>query len=330
MTGIYKSIIVFFITINSVFAENLDTRSVNEFIDYMVVTHDFNASELQTVFSNVKLSNRVLNAIVKPAEKLPWYKYRPIFIQPDRIDQGIQFWEKHYGVLTSAEERFGIPSEIIVAIIGVETRYGKFKGKDNVMDALSTLAFHYPKRSKFFRSELEQFLLLTREQNVNPLSLKGSYAGAMGIPQFISSSYREYAIDFDDDGKIDIWNNTSDAIGSVANYFKKHGWKTGEEVVIRGEIIDGQYFDLENTDSKPDVKANEIIHYGIKPERKIEDEVRLKILSFENENNNEIWLGFNNFYVITRYNNSALYAMAVYQLAEEITSGFKKKIAATN
>ncbi|NIQ15869.1 MAG: lytic murein transglycosylase B, partial [Candidatus Dadabacteria bacterium] len=222
-------------------ANTLDQQSVQQFISYMEATHNYDGSSLNAIFKQAKYSSRVINAISKPAEALPWYKYRPIFLQPERINQGIMFWEKHKETLLAAEKEYGVPAEIIVAIIGVETRYGQYTGKDRVIDALSTLAFHYPKRSKFFRSELEQFLLLVREQNVDPYSIKGSYAGAMGIPQFISSSYRNYAVDFDADNKIDIWNNPVDAIGSVANYFKQHGWSAGGEIAIKADVVNGQY-----------------------------------------------------------------------------------------
>jgi len=326
--GLYKNVLIFYLfTVNLAFAETLDKRAIEQFMEHMVLSHNYNAEELKSIFSQAKYSNKVLKTISRPAEALPWYKYRPIFLQPDRVKQGITFWEKHKVMLLAAEDKYGVPPEIIVAIIGVETRYGKFTGNDRVLDALTTLAFHYPERSKFFRSELEQFLLLIREQAIDPYTIKGSYAGAMGIPQFISSSYRNYAVDFDADNKIDIWNNPVDAIGSVANYFKQHGWKAGEEIAVRAEVEDGQYLEVSNKDLKPDIKLSEVANYGIKLQENLTQDLKLKILSFENKDDNEIWLGFNNFYVITRYNHSPLYAMAVYQLAEEITITYKKKIA---
>jgi membrane-bound lytic murein transglycosylase B len=328
-----KSLFIFcLIFSNFVYAKDLDQKSVQKFINYMESTHNYDVTALQKIFKQAKFSNRVLKAISKPAEALPWYKYRLIFLQPERVEQGIMFWERHKEKLLAAQDEYGVPAEIIVAIIGVETRYGKFTGNDRVLDALATLAFHYPKRSKFFRGELEQYLLLIREQKIDPYTIKGSYAkgsyaGAMGIPQFISSSYRNYAIDFDADNKIDIWNNPVDAIGSVANYFKQHGWKAGEEIAVRAEVEDGQYLQVSNKELKPDIKLSEITSYGIKPLENLTQDLKLKILSFENKDGNEIWLGFNNFYVITRYNHSPLYAMAVYQLAVEITKIYKKRIA---
>ena len=322
-------IFCFFIS-EQVIAKELDQQAVQQFIKYMEDKYDYDATKLQTIFKRARYSGRVLEAISRPAEALPWYKYRPIFLQQERVTQGLNFWEKHHEILQTAENEYGVPAEIIVAIIGVETRYGKTKGNDKVLDALSTLAFHYPKRSKFFRGELEQFLLLIREQNVDPFSIKGSYAGAMGIPQFISSSYRNYAIDFDADNKVDIWNNPADAIGSVANYFKKHGWISGEEIAIRAEQVEGRNININNKELEPDINFSEIEKYGIKSLQNPERDLKLKILSFENRDKNEIWLGFNNFYVITRYNHSPLYAMAVFQLSEEITRLYKEKITAFN
>ena len=327
---IYIILIFCLLLTNQVNANGLDQQSIKQFIQYMEEKHDYDVLKLQGIFKQARYSDRVLQAISRPAEALPWYKYRPIFLKPDRVTQGINFWKKHRETLQAAEKEYGVPAEIIVAIIGVETRYGKFKGNDKVLDALSTLAFHYPKRSKFFRSELEQFLLLIREQNVDPISIKGSYAGAMGIPQFISSSYRNYAIDFDADNKVDIWNNPADAIGSVANYFKKHGWVPGEEIAIRAEPVNGYTPDFNNKKLEPDINFSELEKYGVKTQQNLARDLKLKILSFENRDNNEIWLGFNNFYVITRYNHSHLYAMAVFQLSEEITRLYKEKFTAYN
>ena len=226
-----------------------------------------------------------------------------------------------------AEDVYGIQPQIIISIIGVETQYGQYKGKDKVMDSLATLAFHYPKRADFFRGELEQFLLLTREQNIDPLSLKGSYAGAMGIPQFISSSYREYAVDFDSDGKKDLWLNPIDAIGSVANYFNRHGWETGQLVAFPVSITGNRVNEIINSDLKPHIRPHELIKYGLILNQDITDTVLLKVLKFEQKDHYDYWLGLHNFYVITRYNHSALYAMAVYQLSESIKIEYEKETA---
>lgn len=302
----------------TVLSAALDRKSVDEFIQHMVETHRFNENELQTIFEQAKKSQRVLDAISRPAEALPWYKYRQIFIRQDRIEKGLDFLHRYADLLQQAEKQFGVPAQIITAIIGVETGYGVNKGNDRVIDALSTLAFHYPRRSAFFRGELEQYLLLTREQNMEPLSLKGSYAGAMGMPQFIPSSYRHYAIDFDGDGKTDIWNNPADAIGSVANYFKQHGWQTGGKVAVPGQAINADYKKLVNDDLEPTVNVEQLYENGILPAEDIPPGSKVKVISLEGVDNEEIWLGLDNFYVITRYNHSQLYAMAVYQLSEKI------------
>jgi membrane-bound lytic murein transglycosylase B len=306
------------------FTQSLDSRQVNQFIDEMVDKHGFDTNELRILFAGTKYSNRVLQAMSKPAEGLPWYKYRKIFLKDSRINNGVTFWKKYKDDLNRAEEVYAVPPQIIIAIVGVETQYGQYKGNDKVMDSLATLAFHYPKRGKFFRSELEQFLLLTREQNVDPLSLKGSYAGAMGIPQFISSSYRNYAVDFDDDGKKDLWQNLVDAIGSVANYFNRHGWQAGSAVAypvrVTGDGVDA----VIDKELKPDIRAGGLKKYDVVSDQDIPAATLVKVMKFEQKDGYDYWIGLHNFYVITRYNHSALYAMAVYQLSEEIKTKYEK------
>lgn len=304
-------------------AENEDMQN---FINGMVSKHGFNEAELVDVISRAKVSEVVLAAISRPAEILPWYKYRPIFLQSDRIRLGAEFMKEHQSALAKAEKAYGVPREIITAIIGVETRYGRNTGKYKVIDSLVTLAFHYPKRAGFFRGELEQFLLLTREQNLDPHKITGSYAGAMGISQFISSSYRNYAVDFDIDGKTDIWNNTADAIGSIANYFKMHGWKPGEEVAFRARQEGDRYLRMVNGDQSPDIRAGDLAGYGVYPAVSLDPDTLVKVMRFETEGGgDEIWLGLQNFYVITRYNHSPLYAMAVFQLSREILNQYNSK-----
>lgn len=296
---------------------------VNQFIDYMYNHHSFDIGELRTLFQQAKYSDKVLQAISKPAEKLAWHKYRSIFIRDARIEQGVRFWRKHQNALNKAEEIYGVPPQIITAIIGVETQYGQYTGKYQVIDSLATLAFHYGKREKFFRAELEQFLLLTREQNIDPLSLRGSYAGAMGIPQFISSSYRNYAVDFDQDGKKDLWHNPIDAIGSVANYFKQHHWLAEQPVAISIKVTDDKIDELTDNNLKPDIRFRDLKRYNIKSIHGIPKDALVKIMKFEQKDSYDYWLGMHNFYVITRYNHSQLYAMAVYQLSELIKAEYE-------
>jgi len=309
------------------FTKSLDYDQVNQFIDRMVVKHGFDTNELRILFGGTKFSDKVLQAISQPAEDLAWYKYRRIFLKDTRIKKGVRFWIKHEASLNRAEDVYGIPPQIIISIIGVETQYGQYKGKDKVMDSLATLAFHYPKRANFYRGELEQFLLLTREQNIDPLSLKGSYAGAMGIPQFISSSYREFAVDFDTDGKKDLWLNPVDAIGSVANYFNRHGWKSGQMITFPVSITGSRVNEIINSDLKPHIGPDDLKKYGIIIDQDVPETALLKVLKFEQKDRDDYWLGLHNFYVITRYNHSALYAMAVYQLSESIKTEYEKETA---
>jgi len=291
----------------------------DKFIEKMVVQYDYDALSLEKLFNEVIVSKTILDAISKPAEKrLQWHQYRNIFLKKKRINQGVEFLQKNREKLNAAEKRFGVPAEIITAIIGVETFYGRIAGSYRVVDALNTLGFYYPKRAKFFRNEFEQFLLLAREQGFDPRSLKGSYAGAMGMPQFISSSYRHYAIDFDDDNIIDIWNNPDDAIGSVANYFSEHGWQKDKPVIAMVSVEGDKYKAALSKGLEPDLNVSDLKKFGIISNSNFEKNEQLKLFEYEQENSNEYWLAHKNFYVITRYNHSHLYAMAVYQLASEI------------
>jgi membrane-bound lytic murein transglycosylase B len=300
-------------------ADLLERDDVRGFVAGMVERHGFDADRLREILRGVHFSDSVLKAIAKPAEALPWYKYREIFIKPDRVAQGVQFWKENRAALDRAHRAYGVPEEMIVAIIGVETRYGRNTGQFKVIDSLATLAFEYPARSSFFMSELEQYLLLTREQGFDPHSLKGSYAGAMGIPQFISSSYRNFAVDFDIDGVTDIWNSPDDAIGSVANYFHSHGWVKGGIVALPAEAAGTAPEPAPGLE--PDLALEDLDRIGIRPAIPVPSGEKMKLLSLELESGREYWLGLRNFYVITRYNRSPLYAMAVYRLAGLIRDG---------
>jgi membrane-bound lytic murein transglycosylase B len=216
------------------------------------------------------------------------------------------------------EAELGVDAQVIVAIIGVETRYGGNTGSHQVLDALATLAFDYPPRSKFFSSELEQYLILAREEDIDVLSTKGSYAGAMGYGQFIPSSYRRFAIDFDQDGRRDLWNSPADIIGSVANYMHVHGWTRGTTVAVRAAVSGDKYQALSEQGLKPQITVQELRRDGITPAAAVPEDARAVLISLEDEKGPEYWLGMNNFYVITRYNHSQLYAMAVYQLSQAI------------
>jgi membrane-bound lytic murein transglycosylase B len=300
-------------------AENLAQRAdISTFIDSMVDKHQFQRQQLARLFNQATVYEKIIMAITRPAEAKPWYQYRPIFVTDKRIRGGVEFWDKNKALLEQAEQTFGVPAEIITAIIGVETFYGQHKGGYRVIDSLITLGFEYPKRGAFFRSELEQFLLMTREEDMDPLSVMGSYAGAMGQPQFISSSFRSYAIDFDKDGKRDLWHNTADVIGSVANYFKRHGWVAGEPIVSPAKVSGKQIKSLVEKGIKPHSSVQALQQQGVKPGQRLPQDNQAALIELEQKNGFEYWLGMNNFYVITRYNHSPLYAMAVYQLGQEI------------
>lgn len=288
-------------------------------VDEMVTEHQFDRAELQALLKSAEKKQSILDAIARPAEKrLEWKDYRKIFVTDSRTTKGVEFWAENRDTLARAEKELGVPAEVIVAIIGVETRYGRHAGSYRVIDALSTLAFDYPRRSKFFRKELKQFLLLTKEQRQDPLALKGSYAGAMGYGQFMPSSFRAYAIDFDGDGIADIWNNPVDAIGSVANYFKEHGWTYGADVVTRARVSANYDKSLLSDNLKPSVKYSKLSNSGYTALSAIDGDVKVLPMKMQGVHGAEFWLGLDNFYVITRYNRSQMYSLAVHQLSQAI------------
>lgn len=292
-------------------------------IDEMVAEEGFEREQLLALFAETNRQDSIIDAMNRPAEKTkPWYEYREIFLNDKRAKQGVVFYREHQQTLERAEAEMGVPAEIIVAIIGVETYYGRIAGSYRVIDALSTLAFDYPRRSEFFTKELKNYLMLTRDQRMDPLTLTGSYAGAMGYGQFMPSSYRSYAVDFDDDGVADIWNNPVDAIGSVANYFKAHGWNEGGQVVLpaRAESAVLEEMLSRGRNLKPRFTVAEFVAAGLVPEGGADPAAEAIGIQFELADGHEYWLGLHNFYVITRYNHSAMYAMSVYQLSQRIAT----------
>ena len=294
------------------------------FAQEMQDRHAIEKSEVLATLAQAERKQTILDAISRPAEtKLVWKQYRKIFMTPARIDGGVAFWKAHAQELEDISRQYGVNPEIIVAIIGVETSYGKNTGSYRVLDALSTLAFDYPPRAAFFRQQLAEFLVLAREQHQDPVSLTGSYAGAMGYGQFMPSSYRNFAVDYDKDGFADIWRNTRDAIASVAHYFQKHGWKTNDPVLARAHVTPS--FDpaqatnaLEPNTTLLDLAAQGVapVIGGLDPQRKA------TLLRQEGEYGTEYWLGFDNFYTITRYNHSSMYAMSAHQLSEAIKAQY--------
>lgn len=296
-------------------------QDVAEFIDEMVRDQKMDRDQLQNLFKEVNKRQDILDLIARPAERvLVWHEYKKIFITQQRIDGGKKFMATYADALKRAEQKYGVPAEIITAIIGVETFYGGNKGRHRVIDALATLSFDYPPRAKFFRSQLVEFLNLTNKVGLNPQVPMGSYAGAMGYPQFIPTSYRDFSVDFDGDGFADIWTNPVDAIGSVANYFVAHGWQKNQPVVEQVKL-------LKNDQKLPELRLNrfnlltieEAKAAGIQPvNKKLAKDSKTLPMAFALEEGELYLLGMQNFYVITRYNHSRMYALAVYELAEAL------------
>lgn len=290
-------------------------------IDDLVKARVYQPGELDALFSHVSRQDKVLAAIARPAEGTKeWKDYRPMFLQPERVQQGVAFWNQNEEALNRAWKVYGVPPEMVVAIIGVETKYGTGKGRFRVVDTLATLAFDYPPRAPFFRKELREFLILCKEQGLDPLTTYGSYAGAMGYPQFMPSSWRNLAVDFNGDGRRNLIDDPVDAIGSVANYFKANGWKSGEPVVLRGRIVGQDYDSVITKDLKLTSTLGDLAQKGLVPAANGSylATTPASAIRLQGANGAEFWLALNNFYVITTYNRSYLYAMAAYQLSQEI------------
>lgn len=306
----------------------LSRAEVDAYIEELIQQHNFSRPELEEVLAAAERRQDIIDLMRRPAERrLNWHEYSKIFLDEQRIAGGVEFWQQNQATLERAQKEYGVAPEVIVAIIGVETRYGRVTGRHRVVDALMTLAFDYPPRASFFRKELTQFLLLAREEGKNPISLTGSYAGAMGFGQFIPSSYRSYAVDFDQDGVRDIWQNRIDAIGSVANYFSRHGWRGAEQVTLPVQLKaeTEQLLSIANQSLKPTHSIAEMAEMGVIVDG-LDPDARVLLLRLLGGEKPEYWLGFDDFYVITRYNHSRLYAMAVYQLGQEIVKRRKQSI----
>ena len=298
--------------------EYLEREDVKGWIAEVVAEHGLDEAYVRAALGKAERVEKVLERISAPAEKkLSWAEYRPIFIKPERIDGGRAFLKENAELLEAAELTYGVPAEVIVAIIGVETFYGRFRGRDQALSALATLAFDYPPRAKFFSRELAEFLLLASEESFDPEAIRGSYAAAMGMPQFISSSYRAYAVDFDQDGRRDLWDSKADVIASVANYLQRHGWVSGEPIAERVTPKGNEYKDLVTGKLKPKWKRAELHQRGVRTQQNSTKEK--SVMELKAIDGPEVWVGFQNFYAITRYNHSKLYAMAVYELSQKIS-----------
>lgn len=292
------------------------------FIERVVPEYGLDGNRVRSLLESAAISDSILAAISRPAERVvPWYDYRKIFVTESRIADGAAFWREHASAIDTMAQRFGVDAHVIVAIIGVETLYGRRMGTHRVVDALSTLAFAYPPRSEFFTGELEAFLLLDREEGYSLSEATGSYAGAMGAGQFIPSSFRAYAVDGDDDGRRDLWGDWDDILASVANYLGRHGWRAGEPIALSVALPAGE--------SQPDnqLRLNDTVSQlrarGYRFDGMGDDDAQADVFSFERaEGELEYWVGFNNFYVITRYNRSTKYALAVLQLANAVRDAY--------
>ncbi len=302
-------------------AAALDTRrpEVKDFIDQIADQYSFKKRALRKLLAAAQYQPAILEAMDRPAEKAKmWYEYRPIFVSDRRIREGAEFWLTHRQDLDRASIRSGVAPEYLAAILGVETYYGRQTGNYRVLDALATLAFDYPPRAKFFRDELEQFILLTRDLKMNPLAIKGSYAGAMGAPQFMPSNYRRYAVDASADGRIDLWNNWPDVCASIGNYLKEHGWNPGEPVLSEASVEPDKAADLDGRKLALAETVGSLKEKGVSFDSSLPPDAPALLIAADEADGVHWRVGYNNFYVITRYNHSPLYAMAVYELAAAI------------
>jgi membrane-bound lytic murein transglycosylase B len=306
------------------FALDIERSDVREFVDAMVEKHGYDRDDLTAVLQEAESQEAILTAISRPAEKtLAWHEYRNIFLTKERIRAGVDFWREHKEDLRRISSETGVSCEILVGIIGVETYFGRITGKYRVLDALATLAFDYPPRSKFFMRELEEFLLLVREEKMEATAAIGSYAGAMGAPQFMPSSFRAYAVDSNDDGKRDIWTDWEDVIGSIANYFVAHGWDSETSVVTQASLGENFKGELPENTLTPTETVDSLSKQGVMFAASLPGDYKGQLLTLEGEDGDEHWVGFHNFFVITRYNRSVMYALAVHQLGREIAMEVK-------
>lgn len=290
------------------------------FINEMVKQHNFDKKQLFAILSEAKFQPKIIAAMDAPYEKKSWDVYKSLFLTPERLKAGLAFWQSNKKTLDKAEKQFGVPASIIVAIIGVETLYGKRQGDYRVLDALTTLAFYYPKRSAFFTKELKEFLLLCREHKVSANKYLGSYAGAMGKPQFMPSSYRFYAVDFSGNGRPDLMHEDKDVIGSVANYFHKHGWIQNEDVAEPAIIRGDAYKKLAVNSKIPDYSFSRLLESGVRPTVMENHPKKAGLIELITQQGLEYWFAYPNFYVITRYNTSPQYALVVMLLSQQLTT----------
>lgn len=300
----------------------VEKPEVKQFINLMVKEHNFSLKNLNEILLKAQYQQKIIDLMEKPYEAKPWDTYKQHFLNNERIQKGIAFWQKHEQSLLKAQEKYKVSPHIIVAILGVETMYGERQGDYRVIDALTTLAFNYPRRANFFQKELKEFLLLCKEQNQDPFYYKGSYAGAIGYAQFMPSSYRYYADTLKGSGKSDLIHNPEDAIASIANYISKHGWKFEQDIAMPVEISGEIYKEINTKNKKATYEISQLLNKGIRPVNEIKDvNILAGLIELNNDvkfNNKEFWLTYPNFYVITRYNSSSQYALVVYLLSQQL------------
>lgn len=317
----FVAALLFFLISPLTFADAALTQrpEVQQFIHEMVKEHGFTRADMVQILNQARFQPGIIDAMNRPYEKKSWDIYQNLFLTSERVRKGMRFWRQNQSTLQSVQAKYGVPAEIIVAIIGVETLYGERQGNHRVLDALTTLAFDYPKRSKFFTNELKEYLLLCREHQVSPNTYVGSYAGAIGKPQFMPSSYRFYAVDYSGNGQRDLIGDNQDVIASVANYLHRHGWKF-DAMVAQQAKIEGKGYQQFNTKAKKATYAyQKLIAAGIKPlGADAKHPEKAGLIELEVAQGKEYWLTYPNFYVITRYNVSPQYALAVYLLAQKL------------
>jgi membrane-bound lytic murein transglycosylase B len=307
--------------------ELTDYPQIGQFIEEVAERHDFAPAALERLLREVELKPEVVTTMERPGEALPWHEYRKGFITELHVKRGLAYWHEHEATLERAYREYGVPPEVVLGVLGVETQYGRNHGRYRVLDALVTLWLHYPPRQEFFRRELEEFLVLAREARFDPARVKGSYAGALGIPQFIPSSYRRYAVDFDGDGRRDLIASPADAIGSVANFLRLHGWEADAPVSEPARLEGTHYFWVEKLGARPALRLAELATYGIFPAAPAESDRRAALIALDGEDGPIYRLGYENFYAITRYNRSKHYAMAVQELAEMLRRAHNEEAA---
>jgi len=319
-----RNLLIFLVLITSIkMTAQIDQEAVNQFAIEFSKKHGTPLNEVKEILAKATYQGEIIGKISRPAEgTMTWGRYRKIFITEERVDAGVKFWNENEEALNKVSNDTGVPVEIILGIIGVETYFGKIKGSYKVLDALYTLGFGYPKRSKFFKSELDHFLVLTTEENLDVATIEGSYAGAMGYSQFMPSSYRAYAKSYEKEGTRDLMNSPEDAIASVANYLKVHNWKKGQPITSKANMT-REITKLNKQAIRPKNKVSDYTAIGFKPAEELQASLPATMIILEAETETEYWFGMYNFYVITRYNHSKLYAMAVFQLSELI--GEKKQ-----